>query len=98
MTRWVGRFLGLLVLAGLVLFPAVRWGSGTSEERDPSTITDYAADFIVAKDGRLSVTETLRLSYHVPKHGIFRFFDLRNPHDSRVRLRPKNLAVTRDGQ
>ncbi len=98
MTRWVGRFLGLLVLAVLVLFPAVRWGSGASEGHDPSTITDYAADFTVAKDGRLSVTETLRVSYPVSKHGIFRFFDLQDPEDSRVRLRPKNIEVTRDGQ
>ncbi len=98
MTRWVGRFLGLLVLALLVLFPAVGWGGGTSDERDPSTITDYSADFIVSKDGRLSVTETLTLSFPVSKHGIFRLFDLRDPNDSQVRLRPRNIAVTRDGQ
>ena len=62
MTRWVGRLLGLLVLALLVLFPAVRWGSGAEESRDDATITDYNADFVVAEDGRLSVTETLQVS------------------------------------
>lgn len=98
MTRWVGRLLGLLILAALVLFPAVRWGSGGSGEPDDATITDYAADFIVAKDGRLSVTETLRVNYPGFKHGIFRFFDLQDPGDSRVRLRPENISVTRDGQ
>ncbi|MET0998670.1 MAG: DUF2207 domain-containing protein [Marmoricola sp.] len=98
MTRWVGRLLGLLVLVLLVLFPAVRWGSGADQGRDDATITDYAADFIVAEDGRLSVTETLQVSYPGLKHGIFRFFDLRDPNDSHVRLKPRNISVTRDGQ
>jgi uncharacterized membrane protein len=98
MTRWVGRLIGLLILAALVLFPAVRWGSGGSGEPDDATITDYAADFVVAKDGRLSVTETLRVSFPGFKHGIFRFFDLHDPNDSRVRLKPQDIAVTRDGQ
>jgi uncharacterized membrane protein len=98
MTRWVGRGLGLLVVALVILFPAVRWGAGADQTRDDATITDYAADFIVAKDGRMSVTETLRVNYPVNKHGIFRFFDLRDPNDSRVRLQPTNISVTRDGQ
>ncbi|MEO7352111.1 MAG: DUF2207 domain-containing protein, partial [Marmoricola sp.] len=98
MTRWVVRLLGLLLLALLVLFPAVRWGGGASTTPDDATITSYAADFIVAKDGRLSATETLNVNYPGFKHGIFRFFDLRDPTDSRVRLRPANITVTRDGQ
>jgi uncharacterized membrane protein len=98
MTRWVGRGLGLLLLAMLVLFPAVRWGGGASDTPDDATITDYVADFVVAKDGRLSVTETLSVSYPGFKHGIFRFFDLHDPNDSHVRLRPQNISVTRDGQ
>ncbi len=98
MTRWVVRLLGLPLLALLVLFPAVRWGSGADQGRDSATVTDYAADFIVAKDGRLSVTETLRVSYPGAKHGIFRFFDLRDPNDSHVRLKPRDISVTRDGQ
>jgi uncharacterized membrane protein YgcG len=98
MTRWVGRGLILLILLLAVLFPAVRWGSGGDVTPDNATITDYAADFIVAGDGRLSVTETLKVSFPVDKHGIFRFFDLEDPNDSHVRLRPRNISVTRDGQ
>ena len=98
MTRWVGRGLGLLVLVLLVLFPAVRWGSGDTDQTDNATITDYAADFAVAGDGRLSVTETLRVNLPGDKHGIFRFFDLQDPFDSRVRLRPDNISISRDGQ
>lgn len=97
MTRWVGRGLGLLVLALLVLFPAVRWGGG-EVETDTARITDYAADFVVADSGRVSVTETLRVNFPDYKHGIFRFFDLQDPFDTHVRLRPENIAVSRDGQ
>ena len=32
------------------------------------------------------------------KHGIFRFFDVQDPDDSHVRLVPRNITVTRDGQ
>ena len=59
MTRWVGRALALLVLLALVFLPAVRWGSGTDTSPDSASISDYRGDFVVAKDGRLDVTETL---------------------------------------
>ncbi len=98
MTRWVVRVLGLLILALLVLFPAVRWGGGADQTTDDATITTYVADFIVSEDGRLSATETLTVNLPGIKHGIFRFFDLRDPNDSHVRLRPTNITVTRDGQ
>jgi uncharacterized membrane protein len=98
MTHWVGRLLGLLVLGLLVLFPAVRWGGGVDETQDTATIRQYVADFIVSKDGRLSATESLTVNLPGSKHGIFRFFDVQDPNDSRVRLRPENITVTRDGQ
>ncbi len=98
MTRWVVRLLGLLVLGGLVLFPALHWGGGADEATDDATITSYAADFIVSKDGRLSATETLSVRFPGRRHGIFRFFDLRDPNDAYVRLTPQNITVTRDGR
>ena len=98
MTRWVGRAFGLLVLVAIVLFPAVQVGGSASGTPDSATITDYTADFVVAEDGRLSATETLAVSYPVDKHGIFRFFDLWDPNDDRVRLQPTNIVVTRDGR
>lgn len=99
MMRWVGRGVGLLVLVALVFFPAGLWGSGGGgSETDTASITRYEADFTVAESGRLEVTETLRVSFPDPKHGIFRFFDLQDPSDSRVRLVPEDISVTRDGQ
>ncbi|MDX6232546.1 MAG: hypothetical protein QOH68_1530, partial [Nocardioidaceae bacterium] len=98
MTRWVGRGIALLLLAGLVLFPAIRWPSLGGIERDTATISSYDADFVVTKDGRLSATETLQVNFPDFKHGIFRFFDVQDPTDSHVRLVPSNITVTRDGQ
>ncbi len=98
MTRWVGRGIALLLLAGLVLFPAIRWPSLGGVERDTATITSYVADSTVAKDGRITVTETLRVNFPDYKHGIFRFFDVQDPGDSHVRLVPHHIAVSRDGR
>src|SRR4051794_5549306 len=98
MTRWAGRLIALLLLAGLVLFPAIRWPSLGGIERDTATITSYVADATVAKDGRITVTETLRVSFADFKHGIFRFFDVQDPGDSHVRLVPHDISVSRDGQ
>src|SRR5689334_4614829 len=98
MARWVGRGIALLLLAGLVLFPAIRWPSLGGIERDSATINSYVADFTVTRTGTVEVVETLRVSFPEYKHGIFRFFDVQDPNDSHVRLVPRSITVTRDGQ
>ena len=54
-------------------------GAAASE---PSTITNYLADFDVAVDGDLHVTETLTVDVRLPRHGIFRFLDRVDPNDA----------------
>ena len=81
-----------------MLFPAIRWPSLGGVEQDTATITNYVADFTVAKDGRINVTETLQVNFPDYKHGIFRFFDVQDPNDSHVRLVPHDIAVSRDGR
>ncbi len=99
MRRWLVWLVALVVLGGLVLFPALTYGRGSgSSDTDVATITDYRADFTVARTGRMDAVETLTVSYPVLKHGIFRFFDLADPSDDRVRLVPHDISVTRDGQ
>src|ERR1044071_7478625 len=98
MARWVGRAIALLLLAGLVLFPAITWPSLSGIERDTATISSYDADFTVSKDGELAVTETLGVNFPDYKHGIFRFFDVRAPGASPVRLTPRGIPVERAGQ
>ena len=99
MRRWLVWLVALVILGGLVLFPALTYGRGSgSSDTDVATINDYSAEFTVARDGRLDVVETLQVYYPVYKHGIFRFFDLADPSDDRVRLVPHDVTVTRDGR
>ncbi|MBV9831718.1 MAG: DUF2207 domain-containing protein [Marmoricola sp.] len=98
MKRWLVWLVGLVVLGVLVLIPALTYGSGSgAADTDVARIDDYSAQFTVHRDGVLNATETLKVSYPVPKHGIFRFFDVADPNDDRVRLVPRDVSVTRDG-
>ena len=98
MVRWVGRAVALLLLVGLMLLPAIRWPSLGGVQADTARITSYGADFSVDRAGTLRAVETLRVRFPDHKHGIFRFFDVQDPSDSRVRLVPREVQVTRDGQ
>ena len=76
--------LGLLGLG--IFIPAFSWADNSVEaatavssgdSSDPTTITDYKADFDLADDGDLSVVETLTVAFPTfpERHGIFRFWD-----------------------
>lgn len=98
MWRWVGRIVGLVVLIGLILVPALVSGSGSADQpADSATIKDYRANFVVDRNGDLHGTEKLLVDLPFGKHGIFRFFDQVDPTDSHVRLAPEDIKVTRDG-
>jgi hypothetical protein len=95
MKKLVAGLFGLAVLAviigiGGIALPKSSTGSETS------TITDYAADFTVKADGDLDVVETLTVDFPVSRHGIFRFFDTRDPNDSHNRFLPEHVSITRD--
>src|SRR5215471_15019795 len=98
MARWVGRLIALLVLCGVILFPAITWPSLGGIQSDTATITSYVSNSTVSKDGQMTVTETLQVNFPDYKHGIFRFFDVQDPNDSHVRLVPHDIQVSRDGQ
>jgi len=96
MRKVVAGFLGLVVLAvivgiGGIAFPKSATGG------ESSTITDYLADFTVHANGDLGVVETLTVDFPISRHGIFRFFDTRDPNDSRNRFLPQDVSITRDG-
>jgi hypothetical protein len=96
MKRLIAYALGLIILVLLVLVPTVNLPSSSSTTSDPATITDYNAVFTVARNGDLAVTERLTVNFPVDRHGIFRFFDRRDPTDAHARLDPANLRVLRD--
>ncbi len=97
--RLVGTAIGLGVVAVLLCIPALFYGSGSVEPSyEDTTITNYVADFTVADDGDLEVTETLTVDFPVyGKHGIFRFWDKIDDNNPHARLVPEDIKVTRDG-
>ncbi len=89
---------GAVVLAIAVLWPIVQFSLGGPAATDTTTITRYLADFNVADNGDLTVTETLTV--HFPdsdKHGIFRFWDRNDPSAPHARRDPHDVTVTMDG-
>jgi Predicted membrane protein (DUF2207) len=97
--RVVGTAIGLAVIALLLCIPALFYGSGTVEPNtEDTTITDYRADFTIAQNGDLDVTETLTVDFPVyGKHGIFRFWDIVDDNAPHARRTPEDISVTRDG-
>ena len=96
----MGTAIGLGVIALLVCIPALFYGSGkVTPNTEDTSITNYVADFNVAKNGDLDVTETLTVDFPVyGKHGIFRFWDLVDDNAPHARRTPEDITVTRDGQ
>lgn len=98
MKRVLLTLVGLGALAVAVLLPVLTRDSSSGATPDSTTITRYVADFSVASNGDLSVTETLVVDFPDPgKHGIFRFFDRQDPSAPRVLRVPHDISVTRDG-
>lgn len=73
-------------------------GEQASDSFEIATIQDYRADFTVAPNGDLTVTEQLQVYFPVPRHGIFRFFDIVDPSAPYVRRIPDDVQVLRDGK
>ena len=74
MKRVVGTAIGLGVIAFLLCIPAFFYGKGTvTPTFEETTITNYVADFDIAANGDLDVTETITVDFPgYGKHGIFR--------------------------
>ncbi|MEI7057106.1 DUF2207 domain-containing protein [Nocardioides sp. CCNWLW239] len=95
---WYGA--GTLVLALLVLWPlaaAQIWARTEETVAEPTTITDYRAEFDVGEDGSMEVTETITVDFPAEgSHGIFRFFDSADPNAPKLRRVPILEDVTVD--
>jgi len=61
-----------------------------------SEITDYAATYRVAADGRVAATEVLTVRLGPYRHGIFRFFPVADPTDPHARMVPTVTGITMD--
>ncbi len=94
----VSALVALITLGGLFWPLAEQFdNSGSSTSPDPVTITNYRADYAISADGGLEAVETITAEFPYGRHGIFRFWDLTDRSDKRVRYVPKKIAVTLDG-
>ena len=82
-------FLSLIPLALItfgLLWPLVfQGGSAASNVDDPVVFSNYKADFVVNKDGRLDAVETITAEFPGGRHGIFRYWDVANQNSTHVR-------------
>src|SRR5690348_7439052 len=95
---WSWLFALGLIAFGL-LWPLVFTGGSASGPgpADPVVITGYRGDFTVDTDGRMSAVETITGDFPGGRHGIFRYWDVANQNNSRLRQVPEITSITMDG-
>jgi uncharacterized membrane protein YgcG len=99
MKRVVGTAIGLGLVALLLCIPVLFYGKGTVDPSfEETTISNYVADFDIAGNGDMDVTETITVDFPAyGKHGIFRFWDIVDDNAPHARRTPDDISVTRDG-
>lgn len=99
MTRIVGSLLGLLLLVGVVVAPALVYGAEDGGDGyEPTSISSYDVAMTVRDDGTAQVRETIVLQVSTSdRRGIFRFFDRADSPVDGGRIRPRDVEITRDG-
>ncbi len=99
MKRVVLTLVAFGALLFVVVLPALTFNAGGPEQSDETSISRYVADFTVADNGDLAVTETLTVHFpNYGKHGIFRFFDRADPSAPHARRMPHDVTVSMDGR
>jgi len=97
MMQFVARVVALFVLAAIVAIGGINIDTST-EVYEAASIKKYESDYDVRSDGEIRIVE--RLTVNLPccdRHGIFRFFDTRDPNFDKNRLIPKDITVSLDG-
>ncbi len=105
MKRVLAYLIGFGFVFAAIFANAAAWNGewfgmdigGGAEASEPSTITNYVADFVVDEDGDIHVTETLTIDGLFTRHGIFRFLDRADPTAPSTRRTPYDVSVTLDG-
>ncbi|ORA34970.1 DUF2207 domain-containing protein, partial [Mycobacterium aquaticum] len=98
MRRVLAWSLALVLIVFGLLWPTF-WpsGGGDTATDDPVFITDYAADLRVGADGRLTAVETITADFPGGRHGIFRYWDVANQNNPRLRQPPTITSVRLNG-
>ena len=99
MRRTALRFGAFMAAAALLLVPVIAGlaPSSSSSSPDPVTISTYTAHYSVNADGVLTARETIVGDFPYGRHGIFRYWDVANQNNSRLRQVPEITSITMDG-
>src|SRR5882762_6547049 len=90
----MGRVIRWLIPLALITF-GLLWpvvftsSSAASDIEDPVVFSNYKADFVVNRDGRLDAVETITAEFPGNRHGLFRYWDVANPNSPHVRQQPE---------
>ena len=87
MGRAFAWLIPLALIAFGLLWPLVfRGGSASRADiADPVVFSNYRAEFVVDSDGELDAVETITAEFPSGRHGIFRYWDVANPNNPRLR-------------
>ena len=72
--------------------------SEASDVADPVVFSNYKADFVVNRDGRLDAVETITAEFPGGRHGIFQWWDIANQNNPGVRQQPEITSILLDGE
>ncbi len=99
--RLVKALIPLIAIAFSVLWPVIfHGGSGSpSDIDDPVVIAKYDVNIVVDAAGQMTAVETLTTAfYSSDRHGIFRYWDVANQNNPRLRQKPEIDSVLLDGE
>ena len=99
----MGRLFKWLIPLALITFgllwPLVFRGEAEATDvADPVVFSNYKADFVVGRDGQLDAVETITAEFPGGRHGIFRWWDIANQNNERLRQRPEVTSILLDGE
>jgi uncharacterized membrane protein YgcG len=99
MRRVIAWLIPLALITFGLLWPLVfRGGSEATDVSDPVVFSNYEADFVIGSDGQLDAVETITAEFPGGRHGIFRYWDVANQNNPRLRQRPEITSILLDGE
>ncbi|MCB0923256.1 MAG: DUF2207 domain-containing protein, partial [Mycobacterium sp.] len=98
LVRRLALLIPIVMISFGLLWPAIGDSSGDGAVSDPVVFSEYRADFAVDADGLMRATETITAEFPSGRHGIFRYWDVANPNNPKIRQIPEITAITLDGR
>ncbi|MDT5018532.1 MAG: hypothetical protein QOD39_4692, partial [Mycobacterium sp.] len=100
MRRLFKSLIPLVLITIGLLWPLVFNGGShvATNIEDPVVFSNYKADYVVNDDGRLDAVETITAEFPAGRHGIFKYWDVTNQNNPRIRQQPEVTSILLDGK